>query len=78
MLTIGQVSAMFDLPVSTLRHYDKERFAEVMSSAGWSNWDDVSLLTDRHILRTDNSAIARMSEDEVVANEALRMYRVRQ
>ena len=39
-----------------------------MSSAGWSNWDDVSLLTDRHILRTDNSAIARMSEDEVVAN----------
>ena len=49
-----------------------------MSSAGWSNWDDVSLLTDRHILRTDNSAIARMSEDEVVANVALRMYRVRQ
>lgn len=47
-----------------------------MSSAGWSNWDDVSLLTDRHILRTDNSAIARMSEDEVVANVALRMYRV--
>ena len=39
-----------------------------MSSAGWSNWDDVSLLTDRHILRTDNSAIARMSVGEAVAN----------
>lgn len=39
-----------------------------MSSAGWSNWDDVSLLTNRHILRTDNSAIARMSEGEAVAN----------
>ena len=39
-----------------------------MSSAGWSNWDDVSLLTNRHILRTDNSAIAHMSEGETVAN----------
>ena len=39
-----------------------------MSSAGWSNWDDVSLLAHRHILRTDNSAIARMSEGEAVAN----------
>lgn len=39
-----------------------------MSSAGWSNWDDVSLLTDRHILRTDNSAIARMSVGKAVAN----------
>ena len=77
MITIGQVSEMFGLPISTLRYYDKERFVEVMSSAGWSNWDDVSLLTDRHILRTDNSAIARMSEDKVVANVALRMYRVR-
>ena len=24
MFTIGQVSEMFDLPVSTLRYYDKE------------------------------------------------------
>lgn len=47
-----------------------------MSSAGWSNWDDVSLLTDRHILRTDNGAIARMSVGKAVANVALRMYRV--
>ena len=43
-------------------------FVDVMSSAGWRNWDDVSLLTDRHILRTDNSAIARMSEGVAVAN----------
>ena len=47
-----------------------------MSSAGWSNGDDVSLLTDWHILRTDNSAIVRMSVGEAVANVALRMYRV--
>lgn len=26
MYTIGQVSAMFDLPISTLRYYDKEGF----------------------------------------------------
>ena len=26
MYTIGQVSAMFNLPVSTLRYYDKEGF----------------------------------------------------
>ena len=26
MYTIGQVSTMFDLPVSTLRYYDKEGF----------------------------------------------------
>lgn len=39
-----------------------------MSSAGWRNWDDVSLITDRHILRTDNSAIARMSEGVAIAN----------
>ena len=26
MYTIGQVSAMFGLPVSTLRYYDKEGF----------------------------------------------------
>ncbi len=26
MYTIGQVSAMFDLPASTLRYYDKEGF----------------------------------------------------
>ena len=39
-----------------------------MSSVGWSNWDDVSLLTNRHILRTDNSAIACMSKGEAVGN----------
>ena len=26
MYTIGQVSTMFDLPISTLRYYDKEGF----------------------------------------------------
>lgn len=27
MYTIGQVSEMFDLPISTLRYYDKEGFS---------------------------------------------------
>ena len=26
MYTIGQISDMFDLPISTLRYYDKEGF----------------------------------------------------
>lgn len=30
MLTIGQVSEMFGLPISTLRHYDKEKFVGVI------------------------------------------------
>ena len=29
MYTNGQVSAMFDLPVSTLRYYDKEGFLDL-------------------------------------------------
>ena len=32
------------------------------SGAGWSNWADGSLLTNRHILRTDDSATARTRE----------------
>ena len=51
---------------------NKFGFVEVTSSASWSNWDDGSLLTNRHKLRTDNSATARMSEGEAVANGALR------
>ena len=31
MYTIGQVSAMFGLPVSTLRYYDKEGFSLIWS-----------------------------------------------
>lgn len=31
MYTIGQVSAMFNLPVSTLRYYDKEGFLACFS-----------------------------------------------
>lgn len=27
MYTMGQVSEMFDLPISTLRYYDKEGFS---------------------------------------------------
>lgn len=35
MYTIGQVSEMFDLPVSTLRYYDKEGlFSELNRTSG--------------------------------------------
>ena len=35
MYTIGQVSEMFDLPVSTLRYYDKEGlFPELNRTSG--------------------------------------------
>ena len=35
MFTIGQVSEMFDLPVSTLRYYDKEGlFPELNRTSG--------------------------------------------
>ena len=34
MYTIGQVSTMFDLPVSTLRYYDKEGFFPNLESKG--------------------------------------------
>lgn len=30
MITIDQVSEMFGLPISTLRHYDKDRFVGVI------------------------------------------------
>lgn len=37
MYTIGQVSEQFDLPVSTLRYYDKEGLfpALTRTSGGW-------------------------------------------
>ena len=34
MYTIGQVSDMFDLPVSTLRYYDKEGLFRIKSHIG--------------------------------------------
>ena len=46
-------------------------FVEVTSSAVRSNCDDRSLPINRHKLRTDNSATARMSAGEAIANGAL-------
>lgn len=34
MYTIGQVSEMFDLPISTLRYYDKEGFFPLLERKG--------------------------------------------
>ena len=44
MYTIGQVSEMFDLPVSTLRYYDKEGlFPELERSSGIRRFGDREL-----------------------------------
>jgi len=41
MYTIGQVSAMFHLPISTLRYYDKEGFfPEIARSSGIRKFGD--------------------------------------
>lgn len=33
MYTIGQVSEMFRIPISTLRYYDKEGFSQILNEA---------------------------------------------
>ncbi|MGL9729261.1 MerR family transcriptional regulator [Enterococcus sp. DIV0756] len=44
MYTIGQVSQMFDLPVSTLRYYDKEGlFPEIQRESGIRKFSDNEL-----------------------------------
>lgn len=41
MYTIGQISEMFDLPISTLRYYDKEGlFPEIVRSSGIRQFGD--------------------------------------
>lgn len=44
MYTIGQVSEMFDLPVSTLRYYDKEGlFPELNRTSGIRQFSKMKL-----------------------------------
>ena len=44
MYTIGQVSKMFDLPISTLRYYDKEGlFPEMQRQSGIRKFSDAEL-----------------------------------
>ena len=44
MYTIGQVSEMFDLPVSTLRYYDKEGlFPGMQRTSGIRQFDEEQL-----------------------------------
>lgn len=41
MYTIGQVSEMFDLPISTLRYYDKEGlFPDIKRISGIRKFDE--------------------------------------
>ena len=44
MYTIGQVSEMFDLPISTLRYYDKQGlFPEMIRVSGIRKFDDTEI-----------------------------------
>lgn len=44
MYTIGQVSEMFDLPISTLRYYDKKGlFPEIKRSSGIRMFSEIEL-----------------------------------
>lgn len=44
MYTIGQVSEMFDLPISTLRYYDKQGCSREMTRvSGIRNSDDTEM-----------------------------------
>ena len=44
MYTIGQVSEMFDLPISTLRYYDKQGlFPEMTRVSGIRKFDDTEI-----------------------------------
>ena len=50
MYSIGEVSEMFDLPVSTLRYYDKEGlFPDMMRVSGIRKFSDRELETLRVI-----------------------------
>lgn len=50
MYTIGQVSEMFDLPVSTLRYYDKEGlFSELNRTSGIRQFSEKEIETLRVI-----------------------------
>ena len=50
MYTIGQVSEMFDLPVSTLRYYDKEGlFPELSRTSGIRQFSENEIETLRII-----------------------------
>ncbi|MCD8074228.1 MAG: MerR family transcriptional regulator [Lachnospiraceae bacterium] len=50
MYTIGQVSEMFDLPISTLRYYDKEGlFPNLQRSSGIRKFSDREIETLRVI-----------------------------
>lgn len=41
MYSIGQVSEMFDLPISTIRYYDKEGlFSEIKRESGIRKFSD--------------------------------------
>ena len=51
MYSIGEVSEMFDLPVSTLRYYDKEGlFPDMMRVSGVRKFSDRELETLREVV----------------------------
>ena len=57
MYTIGQVSTMFDLPVSTLRYYDKEGFFPNLERKGNIRYFSDNELEALRIFETRKSAV---------------------
>ena len=55
MYTISQVSAMFSLPVSTLRYYDKEGFFPNLERKGNIRYFSNNELEDRKSTRLNSS-----------------------
>ena len=62
MYTIGQVSELFQLPVSTLRYYDKEGlFPEIKRSGGIRYFDTTELEALRLVECLKKTEIGRAS-----------------
>ena len=65
MYNIGQVSQMFDIPVSTLRYYDKEElFAEIPRQSGIRKFspDDLNRLQIIQCLKKSGLKISQIRE----------------
>ena len=73
MYTIGQVSEMFDLPISTLRYYDKEGFFPHLVRKGniryFSNHEIEALHLIKCLKKSINSLVGFLKEVQVLKRE---------
>ena len=63
MYTIGQVSTMFDLPVSTLRYYDKEGFFPNLERKGNIRYFSDNELEGKNYLKPENQLLKLKSKN---------------